>query len=103
MEMSKLSPQANSHALLIHFGFRLVQRTMVFIPPMAVGAAHRVHARRLREPDPASAPCHTKPQAQRYERRKSAEQRSIGGQASSRHAAANRERKKEHQEERRHL
>src|SRR6266478_7301302 len=60
-------------------------------------------ARRLREPDPASAPCHTKPQAQRYERRKSAEQRSIGGQARSRHAAANRERKKEHQEERRHL
>ena len=34
---------------------------------------------------------------------KPAEQRSIGGQARLRHAAANRERKKEHQEQRRHL
>jgi hypothetical protein len=31
-------------------------------PPMVVGAVHWIHARRLRKPDPASAPRHTKPQ-----------------------------------------
>src|SRR5262249_980243 len=58
--------------------------------------------RGLRKPDPASAPGHAEPQNQRYERRGSAEQGSIG-QVHLHDAAENREREKEHQEERRHL
>ena len=48
-----------------------------------------------REPDPSSAPRHPEPQTQRYERRELVQQRSIGGRVRLRHAAANRERKKE--------
>src|SRR5207248_61866 len=99
--MAATAGASGIHFALCSFIERLLikLRALCSYSPMIVWCLHRVHARRLGKPDPASAPRHAKPQTQREERHKSAEQRLLGGSTRSCHVAANGKCKKEHQEE----